>query len=169
MTPTSKKDNASSHVDKAKDQAQAGWDKTKDAANTAADKARDAASSVADKARDAASNVGSAVSHAASAVGQTVSGAASTVGHKAEDATAAAGQGIQHLGDRLRSAGPQSGMLGRASDTVADSLKDAGKYIEDKNLSGMLDDVTEMVRRNPIPALLVGIGLGFLLARTLRS
>jgi ElaB/YqjD/DUF883 family membrane-anchored ribosome-binding protein len=29
----------------------------------------------------------------------------------------------------------------------------------------MADDVTEMIRRNPIPAVLVGIGVGFLLAQ----
>jgi hypothetical protein len=29
--------------------------------------------------------------------------------------------------------------------------------------------VTEMIKRNPIPAVLVGVGLGFLLGRTLRS
>src|SRR5262245_54129845 len=157
MTPTWKKD-AGANLDKAKDQAQAGWDKAKEAASTAADKAKEAAGSVGDKAKDAASHVGQAVSHAASAVG-----------HRAEDATASVGQGIQHLGDRLRSAGPQSGTLGRATDTVADSIKDTGKYLEEKNLSGMFEDVTELVRRNPIPALLLGIGLGFLLARTLRS
>jgi hypothetical protein len=147
MTPTSKKDNASAQLDKAKDQASAGWDKTKDAASTAADKAK-----------DAASHVGQAVSHAASAVGQ-----------KAEDATASVGQGIQHLGDRVKQSGPHSGMLGRATDTVADALKDTGRYLEDKNLSGLAEDVTQLIRRNPIPALLLGVGIGFLLARTLRS
>jgi len=60
-------------------------------------------------------------------------------------------------------------VLGRATDTAADGIKDVGRYLEDKNLSGMMDDVTELVRRNPIPALLVGVGIGFLLARTLRS
>jgi F0F1-type ATP synthase assembly protein I len=29
--------------------------------------------------------------------------------------------------------------------------------------------MTEMIRRNPIPAVLVGVGLGFLIGRTLRS
>jgi hypothetical protein len=29
--------------------------------------------------------------------------------------------------------------------------------------------VTQMIRRNPIPAVLIGVGLGFLLGRTLRS
>jgi ElaB/YqjD/DUF883 family membrane-anchored ribosome-binding protein len=33
----------------------------------------------------------------------------------------------------------------------------------------MMDDVTELVRLNPLPAVLVGIGIGFLIGRTLGS
>jgi ElaB/YqjD/DUF883 family membrane-anchored ribosome-binding protein len=33
----------------------------------------------------------------------------------------------------------------------------------------MADDVTEMIRKNPIPAVLVGIGIGFLLGQLTRS
>jgi uncharacterized membrane-anchored protein YhcB (DUF1043 family) len=33
----------------------------------------------------------------------------------------------------------------------------------------MTDDLTNLIRRNPIPALFVGIGIGFLLARVTRS
>ena len=29
--------------------------------------------------------------------------------------------------------------------------------------------MTEMIKRNPIPAVLIGVGLGFLLGRSLRS
>jgi hypothetical protein len=31
----------------------------------------------------------------------------------------------------------------------------------------MAEDVTNLIRRNPIPALLIGIGAGFLLARAM--
>ena len=31
------------------------------------------------------------------------------------------------------------------------------------------DDLTNLIRRNPIPALLLGVGVGFLLARAIRS
>jgi hypothetical protein len=60
-------------------------------------------------------------------------------------------------------------MLGRASEAVASTLESGGSYLEDKHLSGMADDVTQMIRRNPIPAVLIGVGLGFLIGRTLRS
>jgi len=76
---------------------------------------------------------------------------------------------MQNLGEKVRDRAPDSGFLGTAADKVAGGLESAGKYLEDKNLSGMAEDLTGMIRRNPIPALLIGVGLGFLLARTLRS
>jgi hypothetical protein len=60
-------------------------------------------------------------------------------------------------------------VLGSASHFVADKLDSAGQYVEDRNLSGMMDDVTGLIKRNPIPAVLIGLGIGFLLGRTLRS
>jgi len=130
----------------------------KDVAGQAADTAKDLAGQAADKAKDLAGQAGNAISSAAS-----------TVGQKAEDATAAVGHGIQNLGDKVRDTGPNSGMLGSATRAVADGLEGAGKYVEDKNLSGMMDDVTGLIKRNPIPALLLGLGIGFLVGRALSS
>jgi len=147
-------------------------------------KAKDQASQAVDKGRDAASHAGEAVSHAASAVGQAVaqkasdvthavsqkaSDVASTVGHKAEDATAAVGHGMQTVADKVRDNTPNEGMFGSASRGVANAIDSAGRYVEDKNLSGMMDDMTNLVKRNPIPALLLGLGIGFLIGRVLSS
>jgi hypothetical protein len=60
-------------------------------------------------------------------------------------------------------------MLGSASKSVADAIDNAGKYVEDKNLHGMMDDVTGLIKRNPVPALLLGLGIGFLIGRALSS
>jgi hypothetical protein len=76
---------------------------------------------------------------------------------------------MESLADTVRDRGPSSGVLGSATGAVAGTLEQAGRYMEDKNLSGMMDDVTGMIKRNPIPALLLGIGLGFVLGRALRS
>jgi isopentenyl phosphate kinase len=146
--------------------------------------AKDQANQAVDKGREAASHAGEAVSHAASAVGQAVAQKAgefghtvaekasevgSTIGHKAEDATAAAGRGMENLADKVRDNAPQSGVLGNAGRSVASALDTAGHYVEDKNLSGMMQDVTALVKRNPIPALLIGLGVGFLIGRALSS
>jgi len=146
-TTTTKRDQAFEHLGQAKQ-----------AAGAAADKAKDAASSIADKAKDAASHVG-----------QAAGNVASTIGHKAEEATASVGCGMKSLSETVREKGPESGVLGSAKESVACALESTGKYLEEKNLHGMAEDMTNLIRRNPIPALLLGFGVGFLLARALRS
>jgi ElaB/YqjD/DUF883 family membrane-anchored ribosome-binding protein len=145
----------------------------KDQANQAVDKGREAASHAGEAVSHAASAVGQAVTQKASDVGQAVAQKASEVGHtvgqKAEDATSAVGSGMQNLADKVRDNAPQSGMLGNAGRSVATALDSAGHYVEDKNLSGMMDDVTGLIKRNPIPALLIGLGVGFLIGRALSS
>jgi hypothetical protein len=76
---------------------------------------------------------------------------------------------MQTAADKVREYGPHSGMLGGATDKVADAVEGAGKYVEDRNLSGMTDDLTNLIKRNPIPALMLGLGVGFLIGRALSS
>jgi len=122
-------------------------DKAKDVAGTVLDKAKQAASSVADKARDVASNLGD----------------------RADTAVSSVGSGMQSLAGTIRDKAPSGGMLGGAATGVAGALETGGRYLQEEGLSGMGEDVTNLIRRNPIPAVLIGVGLGFLLARITRS
>lgn len=142
----------------------------------AADKAKEAASSVGEQLSQAGTAIGAMVSQAGSAVGSMASQAgsmasqaASDVGRKADDLTASAGVGIRHLGDRLDRSGPQEGVLGSASHAVAKTVRDGGEYLEDAKLSGVTRDVAQLIRQNPIPAVCIAIGLGWLMARKLRN
>jgi len=150
-----------------------GTSQAQNEANKALDKGREAAGHATEAARDAASSVGQAASNLASSVGHSVSQKAGDVAHnvgqRAEDATSALGSGISSLAGTVRDSAPQSGMLGTAGRQVADTRDTVGHYVSDKNLSGMMDDVTGLVRRNPIPALLIGLGVGFLIGRVLSS
>jgi len=128
----------------------------------AGEKAKELASNVAGKAKDAASSVGEMVGNAASSVGSTIS-------KSAEKATTSTGSGFKHLGETIKEKGPQEGVLGGATRAVADTLEQSGKYLEEEGFSGMMEDVTQLIRRNPMPAILAGIGVGFLIGRTLRS
>jgi len=119
---------------------------------------KDAASQAYDKGKDVLSSVGHAASSAASAVGKT-----------ADNLASSAGSGIKSLGETLEKHTPKEGMLGSAAQTVASGLKRGGEYISEEGLSGMADDLTGLIRRNPVPAVLIGIGIGFLIGRTLRS
>lgn len=94
--------------------------------------------------------------------------AAGYIGEKAEQATEAVGAGMESLGGAVRTHTPDHGFLHTAGDAVADKLEGAGHYLEDQGLKGLACDVTNMIRRNPIPALLIGVGVGFLLARIAR-
>jgi hypothetical protein len=141
------KDAASNVADKAKDMASSAVDKTKDMASSAVDKTREVASNVADKAKDMASRAG----------------------QRADDMAGRAGSALESAAGSVRDHAPQSGMLGTAASKVADTLESGGRYLREEGMTGLADDLTNLLKRNPIPALLVGLGVGFLLARVLSS
>jgi hypothetical protein len=60
-------------------------------------------------------------------------------------------------------------MFGTAAESVASSLEQGGRYLQQEGFSGVGDDLTNLIKRNPIQSMLVGIGIGFLLARVTRS
>jgi len=166
MSTTMRKDDQGG---KAKDQASQAIDKGREAAGHAADAASHAASAVGQKAQDLAGSVAHKAQDVASSVAHKAQDLAGNVGQRAEDATAAVGSGMHSVADKVREYTPNEGMLGSASRAVADTIDSAGKYVEDKNLSGMMEDMTGLIRRNPIPALLLGLGVGFLIGRALSS
>jgi gas vesicle protein len=119
--------------------------KTEHMASDAADKARQTASSVSERAQDLASSASEMASNAGKRISDTVS-------HLAEN--------IQSTAGDLRQRVPQA---------VAEGMDSAGRYLQEEGFSGIAEDLTTLIRRNPIPALFVGIGIGFLLARITRS
>lgn len=94
--------------------------------------------------------------------------AATFVGEKAEQATAALGAGMESAGQAIRQHEPACGALHNAGEAIADKLEGGGRYLEAQGLKGMGEDVTNLIRRNPIPALLVGVGIGVLIAQLVR-
>jgi amidase len=103
----------------------------------------------------------------ASRAGDTAGDALKTAGQKADQLAASVGERAHSAADAVRRHGPQEGMLGNATKTVADTIDQTGRYLQDEGLTGMMGDVGNMIKRNPIPALFVGIGIGYLLARAL--
>jgi len=117
--------------------------KTQETASTLGQKAREMASNVSEKAQ----NVGSAVAE------------------KADDAISAVGSGMTSLAGTIREKGPHGGMLASAASGVASGLQTGGEYLREHGMGDMFNDLTAVVRRYPIQSLLVGFGVGFLLAR----
>jgi len=124
------------------------------AATGAAEGIRNAAGYVADQAKDVASSAS-----------KQAANAGSYLDSKAEEATAALGGGLKAAGEAIRQNAPHDGRLGQASSAVAQTLSDTGAYLEREGLQGMGSDLATLIKKNPIPALLIGIGLGFLVAR----
>jgi hypothetical protein len=145
-------------ADRAREMASSAAAATKEKASAAADKTKDMATAFAEKAKDSASAVAASVQDAATSAGQ-----------KAEHATSTVGSGMQSLAGNIRENLPREGMLGSASNAVADTLESGGRYLQEEGFKGIAEDLTNLVRRNPIPALLLGIGIGYLIARSIRS
>lgn len=113
-----------------------------------------AADYVSDKAKDAASNVTRAAGDAASYLGD-----------KAENATAAVGKRLKAAGDSMEPSEFHEGTFAQASSAVAKTLQETGDYLEREGLHGIASDMTNLIKKNPVPSLLVGVCLGFLFAR----
>jgi len=147
-------DTASSVANQARNAADSATSTASNLMHNATDKARDLAGSAADRARDMAGNVADRARDAASAVS-----------HGATNATSTVGSTMQNLAGTLREKAPHEGVLGSAASRVASGLETGGHYLQEEGLSGMAGDLTDLIRRNPFPAVLIGIALGYVIAR----
>ncbi len=68
----------------------------------------------------------------------------------------------------IRQSAPDSGPLAGAADSAADTLQRAGSYLQEQDLADMRADLEGMIRRYPVQSLLIGFGVGYLLARSTR-
>lgn len=138
------------------------------------EKNEDTAAKVGNAAADLTNQAGNYVSemgqNVASSVRQGAEQAASYVGHRADDARTAVGSSMKSFSESIRAAAPQDDtMMHSAACSVADSLENTGKYLEEQGFNGMVEDMTETIKRNPIPAVCIAAGVGFLLAKACTS
>jgi len=123
---------------------------------------QETASDLGQRAKESVSNLtGSAQDLARRA--QDVAG---QVGQRAGEAVSGIGEQMENLAERIRERGPEEGVLGSTASSLAEGLEAGGRYLQEQDFSDMVDDVAAMVRRYPLQAVLVGIGIGFLLGRT---
>ena len=139
-------------------------EKARDTASAAVSQARDVAAGLTDKAREVASNVREQAGNLAGRASEV----ATEAGRRAEDALSAVGGQMHTLAGTIRQNAPREGALGTAAEAVAGTLESGSSYLEEHGLGDMTADLEAVVRRYPLPSVLAGFGLGFLLARTLR-
>jgi hypothetical protein len=136
-----------------------------DLASRGAEKAQELAAAAGQKASAVAEKAKETAKDAANKAGEM----AKNVGHKAEDAVSSVGGQMKTLAGTIREKAPHEGIVGSTASAVASTLDSSGAYLQEHNLSGMAEDMTDLIRRYPIQSLLVGIGVGFLLAKATRS
>jgi len=104
----------------------------------------------------------------ASTVGQKASDALSQASQKADDLAASLGGSMQSLAGNLRSAAPAQETLGQLASGVADALDRSGRFLQQEGVSGLTNELNHLIRRNPLSAVFIAVGFGFLLAQTRR-
>jgi len=140
---------------------------TREAVGGVINQARETAAHVTEQAKQAGSTVVNQARETAAHVTEQAKQAGSTVVNKADEMAGRVGSGMESAADTIRGNAP-SGMLGTAASRVADTLESGGKYLEQEGLSGLANDLTNLIKRNPIPALLVAVAFGVLIARATR-
>jgi hypothetical protein len=105
---------------------------------------------------------------AVSAVENMASQTAENFSDDADYLASSAGRGVQRIGEQLSRVAPDSGIVGVVSQSVVRTITEGGEYLEGSKLSGLRQDLTKVISRNPIPTILISIGLGWIASRMLR-
>jgi hypothetical protein len=134
----------------------------------AAKDTREAIGGIANQARETVSHAAEQAREGAAHLTEQAKQAGSTAVHKADEMAGKVGSGLEAAAGTIRGNAPSSGMLGSAASRVADTLESGGKYLEREGLSGLAGDLTELIKKNPIPALLAAFAFGVLIARATR-
>ena len=78
------------------------------------------------------------------------------------------GEQLQRAAGVARGWAPQEGPMARAVSVMTERLEGAGRALQQReggSSGNALDALTEQVRRYPVPALIGGVALGYLLAK----
>ena len=111
---------------------------------------------------DEASNGGSMADAAKGKIKESAAGAAT----KVAQAATVVGEKIGSLAEVIREKAPLEGTVRTAATVVAKKLDAAGSYLQEKDLGDMGGDLARLIRRYPLPALLIGLGIGYLWGRS---
>jgi uncharacterized protein YjbJ (UPF0337 family) len=88
-----------------------------------------------------------------------------TAASMAGEAATAVGETMGSLASVIRDNTPHEGTIASAATAVAGGLESASSYLQEKGYENIATDLTAVIRRYPVQSLLVGIGLGYVLAR----
>jgi len=144
-------------LDTATERAKQAGDKASDIAHSAVDKVKQTAEDL--RSKDASEIVDDARAKAAE-----VGDAAAS---KVDSAMTATGEQMSTLAQTVRENAPE-GKAGVVASKAADALDRGGEYLQTADLQMVRGDLERVIREHPIESLLVGIGIGYLVARATR-
>jgi len=124
------------------------------------------ATAVKDKAKDITKDITSSASDMAQQAKDKAQEWASTASTKIDSARSTVGGGLESAAHQIRDKGPREGLFGSTTSNLAEGVESAGAYLREHDFTEMGKDMSNLIRRYPIQSLLVGIGVGFLLARS---
>jgi ElaB/YqjD/DUF883 family membrane-anchored ribosome-binding protein len=87
---------------------------------------------------------------------------------KATDVMSTAGDKMTTLAQTVREKAPAEGRAGEVAYTAAETLERGGRYLQEADPQMVRLDLERVIRQHPIESMLVGLGIGYLLARTMR-
>ena len=96
-------------------------------------------------------------------VAQTVDGLA----EQGEELGGSIGQTIDSAAHTIQDTFQRTKASARAAmGTVADGIDTSTEYLTDRGMEGVIEDVETLIRRYPVQVLLLGVSVGYLLARS---
>jgi len=143
-------------------------DQTADRAHEGVDQAQSKAQQVASDVKDKAQDVKEKAQQVAGDVKERAQQVTAQATDKADAATTTVGEKMTDVAQTIREKAPMSGPVAEAADRTAQTLERAGSYLQEQNLSDMKSDLESLIRRHPMESLLIGLGIGYLLARSTR-
>jgi len=155
-------------ADQARDTARDVGDKAEGVIDQATNKAREIADDLRSKdAGQIASDAKAKASEVASDAKAKASEVATVAADKAESAVTATGTKMTDLAQTVRENAPE-GKAGEIAMNAANTLDRGGTYLQESNLNDIRGDLETVIRNHPIESMLVGLGVGYLLARSMR-
>jgi uncharacterized protein YjbJ (UPF0337 family) len=91
-----------------------------------------------------------------------------TVATTANVAATVVGEKIGSLASVIRDKAPHEGAVATAATAVVEGLESASSYLRENKFDHLARDITALVRTYPVQSLLIGVGLGYVMARRTR-
>ncbi len=124
---------------------------------------------MADQATDAVQRTREAIDEAAKQGRRKAREIAEKAQEHADESRAAAAEALHDASSTLHKAADKApGAVRDAAHSAAEGLDRTARYVEDTAPGEMVGDLLNVVRRHPVPSLLVAAGVGFIVARSMR-